>query len=84
MHAAAVACLLDVAARASEAARAPAPPRSGVERASIEALQELVDPALLQAAVLPLGDHRLESADSAGFVAGYPRVVADFALQHSH
>ena len=47
-----------------------------VER-SVAVLRETVAPDLLDVAVLPGGDHRLEGADDA-FVPGYPDVVVDF------
>jgi len=47
-----------------------------VER-SVAVLRETVRPGLLDVAVLPGGDHRLEGSDDA-FVPGYPDVVVEF------
>jgi hypothetical protein len=50
--------------------------------ASVTVLHEHVDPALLEVAVLPGGDHRLGHDRTKDFVEGYPDVVVDFVLRN--
>lgn len=48
--------------------------------ASVQALREAVDPALLHVAVLPDAGHRMSPPDRGDFVAGYPDILVEFVL----